>query len=56
MAKSGGQGKHGRNLKSPAMKRYNAERRDLTNKARKLRKHLKYYPNDEQAVRSLGLL
>lgn len=30
--------KHGRNKRSPAMQRYNAERRDLKNKARKMAK------------------
>ena len=51
--------KHGRNLRSPAMKRYHAEYRDRKNKLKKLVRHLKKHPNDKnccEGVKRLAIL
>lgn len=48
--------KHGRQKRRPAYKRYNAEARWITNKMRKLRRHMRRYIRDKQAARCLRLL
>lgn len=48
-----GNRKAGRNMRKPTCARYKAEMRWLKNKAKKLRKHLKKYPNDTTAIRAL---
>ncbi len=46
--------KYGRNLnRCPAMKRYNAEMRWITNKLKKLKRLLKKQPNNKQIVQAI---
>lgn len=42
--------KHRRNIERPSDKRYKAEQRWLSNKEKKLTKHLKTHPNDQQSL------
>lgn len=37
--------KHGNKKKKPAQKRYTAERRWISNKARRIRKYMRQHPN-----------
>ena len=46
--------KYGKNLKDPAMIRYIAEGRVFKNRERRLRRHLKKYPEDNVAFKALG--
>lgn len=46
--------KHGRQAeRSPAMARYRAEERWVKNRARRIRRHLKRFPDDRQARHAL---
>ena len=51
--KKGGKGKKGRKIgrskKHPAAQRYLYDRRWIENKAKRMRRHLKRYPDDKQA-------
>ena len=49
---SGGNRKKGRNLRSPSMKRYNAEKRHWKNKERRIRKAGQW--NEETRLRLLN--
>jgi ribosomal protein S15P/S13E len=55
--KSRKKGKKGRKIgrysKHPSSQRYKAERRWLTNKEKRIKRHLKRFPNDKQAQRAL---
>lgn len=46
--------KIGRYSKHPSSQRYKAEQRWIRNKVRRMTRHLKYYPNDEQAAALLA--
>ena len=51
----GGRRKIGRGLRSPASKRYASEGRRLTNKIKKLKKHIKSHNADKSAMKVLKL-
>jgi ribosomal protein L19E len=51
--KGGGSRKIGRYAKSPSSQRYKSEKRWLSNKLKRLERHLRYFPNDNQAHRAL---
>ena len=51
--KGSGTKKHGRNLRKPACSRYTNQMRWVTNKIKKLKRHLKSHSTDKSAIKAL---
>ena len=47
--------KLGRYGRHPSSQRYKGEKRWLTNRVKRIERHLKRFPNDQQARRALGV-